>query len=85
MSEHSSSSKKMLASLNKIDPASFYTPSSSVSPTKNSTSYLVNIASELVRKPSSPLDLNNPILSPQPGPLVDTLSDHLSERDLAKN
>ena len=75
----------MLASLNEIDPASFYTPSSSVSLTKNSTSYQVNIASEVVRKPSSPLDLNNPVLSPQPGPLVDMLSDHLSEGDLPKN
>ena len=68
-----------------MDLASFYTPSSFVSLTKNLTSYPVNIASEVVRKPSSPLDLNNPVLSPQPGPLVDMLSDHLSEGDLAKN
>uniref|UniRef100_A0A3Q7G1E3 Uncharacterized protein n=1 Tax=Solanum lycopersicum TaxID=4081 RepID=A0A3Q7G1E3_SOLLC len=52
MSEHSSSSKKMLASLNQIDPASFYTLSSSVSLTKNSTSYQVNIASEEISNKS---------------------------------
>ena len=68
-----------------MDLASFYTPSSFVSLTKNLTSYPVNIASEVVRRPSSPLDLNNPVLSPQPGPLVDMLSDHLSEGDLPKN
>ncbi|TMW98988.1 hypothetical protein EJD97_003221 [Solanum chilense] len=85
MSEPSSSSKKMFASLNKIDPVSFSTPLSTVSPSKMSTTSQVNIALDSPRNPLSPLDINKPILSSQHGHHSDMLSDHLFEGDLPES
>lgn len=75
----------MLASLNKIDPLSFSTPLSTVSPSKMSTTSQANIALDSPPNPLSPLDLNNPVLSPQHGHHSDMLADHLFEGDLPES
>ncbi|KAH0686328.1 hypothetical protein KY284_016881 [Solanum tuberosum] len=83
MSQSPSSSKKMLDSLNEIDPVAFYTSSNAPSPSKMSTISPVNIGETSPPNLHSPLDLNNPAL--EPGPYSAMLSDHLFEGDLPEN
>ncbi|KAH0655127.1 hypothetical protein KY290_030931 [Solanum tuberosum] len=83
MSQSPSSSKKMLDSLNEIDPVAFYTSSVSPSPSKMSTTSPVNIGDTNQLNPQSPLDLNNPTHEPNPCSIM--LSDHLFEGDLPEN
>ncbi|KAG5614082.1 hypothetical protein H5410_013906 [Solanum commersonii] len=83
MSQSSSSSKKMLDSLNEIDPVAFYTSSNAPSPSKMLTISSVNIDETSLLNPQSFLDLNNP--APVPGPCAAMLSDHLFKGDLPKN
>ncbi|KAG5606943.1 hypothetical protein H5410_028435 [Solanum commersonii] len=83
MSPSPSSSKKILDSLNEIDPMAFYTSSDAPSPFKMLTISLVNIGEISPPNPHSPLDLNNQ--APEPGPCSAMLSDHLLEGDLLEN
>ncbi|KAH0642440.1 hypothetical protein KY290_034033 [Solanum tuberosum] len=83
MSKSPSSSKKMLDSLNEIDPVAFYTSSDAPSPSKMSTISLVNIGETSPLNPQSPIDLNNPSL--KPGPCSTMLYDHLYEGDFPEN
>ncbi|KAH0633622.1 hypothetical protein KY284_036408 [Solanum tuberosum] len=80
MFQSPSSSKKMLDSLNEIDPVAFYTSFDAPSPSKMSTISSVNIGETSPLNPQSPLDLNN-----EPGPCSAMLSDHLFEGDLPEN
>ncbi|KAH0722610.1 hypothetical protein KY290_005259 [Solanum tuberosum] len=85
MSHSPSSSKKMLDSLNEIDPVAFYTSSDAPSPSKMSTISPVNITESSPLTPQYPIDLNNPAPSHQPGPYSTMLSDYLFEGDLSKS
>ncbi|KAK4721754.1 hypothetical protein R3W88_011987 [Solanum pinnatisectum] len=67
MSQSPSSLKKMLDSLNEIDLVAFYISSDISSPSKMSTISPVNIAKASPPNPLSPIDLNNPAPSHQPG------------------
>ncbi|KAH0636647.1 hypothetical protein KY289_036562 [Solanum tuberosum] len=80
MFQSPSSSKKMLDSLNEIDPMAFYTSFDAPSPSKRSTISPVNIGETSPLNPQSPLDLNN-----EPGPCSAMLSDHLFEGELPEN
>lgn len=85
MSHSSSSSKKIVDSLNKIDPVSFYTFSSALPLYKMSTISPVNISENNPPNTISTFDLNKPAPSQQPGPQFDMLSDHWFEGDLHEN
>ncbi|KAG5594748.1 hypothetical protein H5410_035980 [Solanum commersonii] len=63
-----SSSKKMLDSLNKIDPVAFYISSDVPSLLKMSTISPINIPEASPLTTQSPIDLNNPAPLHQPGP-----------------
>ncbi|KAG5609883.1 hypothetical protein H5410_021164 [Solanum commersonii] len=84
MPQSPSSSKKMLDSLNKRDPMAFYISFDAPSQSKMLTISPVNIAEANPLTPQSPIDLNNPTPSHQPGPYSSMLSDHLFEGDLPK-
>ncbi|KAH0638715.1 hypothetical protein KY285_035301 [Solanum tuberosum] len=67
---------------NEIDPVTFYTLSIVPSPAKVSTLSPLNTNEASPLNPQSPIDLNKPALSYQPGPFSTMLSDHLFEGDL---
>ncbi|KAH0747442.1 hypothetical protein KY285_009099 [Solanum tuberosum] len=75
----------MMDSLNEIDLVAFYTSSCVPSPTKMSTIHPVDIPELCPPTLESPLDLNDPAHSSQPGPPPSVLSDFLFEADLLKN
>ncbi|KAG5591502.1 hypothetical protein H5410_042016 [Solanum commersonii] len=83
MSKSPSSLKKMLDSLNEIDPVAVYTSSDAPSPSKMSTISSINIGETSPLNPQSLIDLNNPAL--EPGPCSTMLSDHLYRGDLPEN
>ncbi|KAH0693444.1 hypothetical protein KY285_020541 [Solanum tuberosum] len=81
MSQSPSPSKQMLDSLNEINPVALYTSSCAPSPIKMSTIPLINITEANRPTPQSPIDLNNPTPSFQPGPQLSVLSDCFFEGD----
>lgn len=82
MSEPSSSLKKMLASLSKIDPVSFYTPSSLDSKSKVPTTSEISPSLDNPQNPFHSIDLNSPSLLLGLGPYLEMLSDTIFEGDL---
>ncbi|KAH0698895.1 hypothetical protein KY284_013110 [Solanum tuberosum] len=80
MSQSPPSPKKLLNSLNEIDPVAFYTSPITPSPSKMTTISPVNIGETSPLNTQSSLDLNN-----EPGPCSTMLSDLLFEGDLPEN
>ena len=85
MSEPSSSSKKMLASLIEIDPVYFYNPSSSRSKSKVRKTSKISPSLDNPQNPFLSIDLNSPSLPLRPAPYLEMLSNTLFEVNLPKS